>query len=151
MNYEAQRLLHALEVFADSLRGGKPRRLAGMLLTKVGGPVAVARLFRPVSPNGEYAAQFRARHEAGMRAEVLRSVQRALETWDRPLSELDQADFDARFVALAHLPRFLDDHAGEPGSISDIGVLAKYCLALHDNMASAWLQRTFQGAPRTSD
>jgi hypothetical protein len=135
----------AMELFAESLRGGPARRLpsGGLLGPKLGGPGPIARMFRPVSADPQVSAAFKAEHEAGMRAEVLNSVLHALATWDKPRhadGSMDQPDFDALFVALAHLRRFVHDgpagHSGHPLAHR----LAGHVEEAQDRMAAAWLQ-----------
>jgi hypothetical protein len=106
----------SIELMVECLQGGPARRLAagGTLGPKLGGPEQVAAMFRPASNDPQVAAGFRARHEQGMRAEVLNSALHALATWDKPANpdgSVDQIDFDVRFVALSNVGRFVHERS----------------------------------------
>ncbi|MEV4312734.1 hypothetical protein [Actinocrispum sp. NPDC049592] len=128
--YHSQ-IRQAMVIFEASLRGVRtPTRLGRVTL---GG---VTHLFSPVSADATIAEEFRRAHTQGMRAEVLRSVQHALRIWGR-LDGTAQEDFDALFVALAQLARFLQAHPADPA----IQRVLDECLMLQDDMSSAWLRQ----------
>ncbi len=136
--YNSQ-IRQAMVIFEANLRGEQGpmqvRRITGGGPT-LGGGDTVTQLFSPVSADATIAEEFRRAHNQGMRAEVLRSVQHALRIWGR-LDGTAQEDFDALFVALAQLARFLRAHPGDPA----IQRVLNECLTLQDDMSSAWLRQ----------
>ena len=133
-----QLLREAMEIFANSLQGGPVQRMpsGGRYGPKLGGRAQTTSMFRPVSADEQLDAAFRQEHEHGMRGEVLNSVLHTLTVWHSPDAREHQVDFDAVFVALAHLGRFLRAQVPNPLTRR----LLERCLVRQDSMASAWLQ-----------
>jgi hypothetical protein len=153
---DEQLLREALELFAESLQGGRVRRLpsGGRFGPKLGGPGQVARMFRPVSADPEATAAFMAEHEGWMRAEVLNSVLHTLATWDKPPNPdglMDQPEIDAAFVASAHLGRFLHDTPGQAPCSPVAHRLSELILAAQDHLAGIWLQPLISAKLNTTE
>nr|CEL15245.1 hypothetical protein [Kibdelosporangium sp. MJ126-NF4]CTQ95714.1 hypothetical protein [Kibdelosporangium sp. MJ126-NF4] len=57
----SQLFTEGLELLAETLEGGKARRLrsAGLISARVGGPRRLVALFQAVSDDPQYAAEFR--------------------------------------------------------------------------------------------
>ncbi|GAB3873525.1 hypothetical protein GCM10029964_013930 [Kibdelosporangium lantanae] len=129
----------AVELMAECLQGGPARRLAaaGRLGPKLGGPEQVATMFLPAANDPQVAAEFLTTHGEGMRAQVLNSALHAVAVWNEPGG--DQVDFDARFVSLSHVGRFVHDRPD--GRCVPIACrVRKYALWARDEMAAAWLE-----------
>jgi len=129
----------AVELMAECLQGGPARRLAagGRLGPKLGGPERVAAMFPQASNDSQVAAEFLATHGPGMQAQVLNSALHAGAVWDKPGA--DQVDFDARFVALSHVGRFVHDRPD--GKCVPIACrVRRYAVWARDEMAAGWLE-----------
>ncbi|SMC50299.1 DUF2017 family protein [Kibdelosporangium aridum] len=133
-----------LQVLAEMLQGFQARRLpsGGVFSSpKLGGPEALAALFPPVSADPQAAAEFRARHEAGMRGEVYAAVTRTLERWGHECGPgCDQSHFDDLFVSLTNL-RFMLRPRKDGTRVHDLAEqLATKATLYLDALTEMWFQ-----------
>ncbi|MCE7010997.1 hypothetical protein LWC34_50565 [Kibdelosporangium philippinense] len=140
------RLVHeGLQVLAEMLQGFQARRLpsGGVFASpKLGGPEALATLFPPVSADPQIVADFRARHEAGMRGEVYAAVMRTLERWGHECGPgCDQTHFDDLFVSLTNLRFMLRPRKDGAARVHDLAEqLAMRATHYLDALTETWFQ-----------